>query len=208
MLLAQPDHVRTVRLLAEQVESSYANVHGAVEALVRLGYVEKLGGHRGIAVRDPAALLRAWIASGEPTALAIERFNARDTSAAALSEGARQLAGRGIRSVFSLGSALREDERWASALPQGLYCDASSDILQEAFALRPHTPFNFFILRPEPAANTEAGGIYFATREVESGSGVCLPQLIVDLNRMGGRSVEQAERLMEAWSRSLPLRSP
>ena len=107
----------------------------------------------------------------------------------------------------SLGSALREDEQWVTALPHGLYCNASADILEAAFGLRHQTPHNFLVLRPEPEADTDSGGVYIAPRSSHAGSGVFVPQLIVDLHRSGGRGPEQAERLLDTWAQGLPVRS-
>jgi hypothetical protein len=205
LLLAQPDLVVPIRKLADAVQSGYANVYNVVELLSQAGYVEKLGGHRGVRLRDPVGLLRAWIDSGETTAVAIERFNARSTTPEALRKGAAQLGALGVRSIFTLGSALLEGERWVSALPHAIYCVASREILEDAFGLRGQTPYNFLVYRPEPAADTDAGGIYTSPRQSEVGAGVALPQLIVDLHRSGGRGKEQAERLLDAWSKSLPF---
>lgn len=205
MLLAHPELVVPIRTLANHVQSGYANVYNAVELLARAGFVEKLGGHRGIRLSDPVGLLQAWIDSGDPTAAAVERFNARATTPTALATGMARLQGSGTRGIFTLASALRDEERWVSALPHGIYCAASREILEDAFGLRTQTPYNFLVFRPEPAADTDEGGVYTSPRKTENGPGVALPQLIVDFHRAGGRGKEQGQRLFEEWTRALPF---
>lgn len=204
-LLNAPGEIRTVRALSTLVETSYAYTFDAVYRLEQAGFVYRRTPRSGVILRDPVGLLRAWLESGERTAVSMESFNARSTTEKALREGSERLRAQSAPAIFTLASALETDSAVVTALPHGLYSGASIGLVQEAFGLRRQTPHNFFVLRPEPAADTSHGGIEDSVRMLPHGPAVALPQLIVDLNGVGGRAKEQADVLLEAWARSLPI---
>jgi hypothetical protein len=203
--LQTPGERWTVRQLEEKTETGYAYAHGVVAQLEQAGYLERSSRKSGFRVRDPAGLLRAWLDSAQPTAARIEAFNAPSTAPEALQRGFDSLSAEGIRSIFTLASGLKSEERFASGLPHGLYLSGSLEPVIHAFGLRRITPHNFLVMRPEVAAETEAGGIYFAPRQMPHGRSVALPQLIVDFHHSAGRGKEQAELLLERYLKSLPL---
>jgi len=205
VFLETPGERRTVRQLEEKTETGYAYAHGVVAQLEQAGYLERSSRKSGFRVRDPAGLLRAWLDSGQPTAATIEAFNAPSTTPETLQRGFDALSAEGIRSIFTLASGLKPEERFASGLPHGLYLSGSLEPVVHAFGLRRITPHNFLVMRPEVAAETEAGGIYFAPRQLPHGPSVALPQLIVDFHHSAGRGKEQAEVLLERYLKTLPL---
>ncbi len=204
-LLNAPDRRPSIRRLAEEVQAAYSYVHGIVESLQAEGFIEYRGRSGGLILRDPRGLLVAWRDRGEKTAFTTESFNARATHRDALAQGARALESRGARFVFTLASGVAEADRVVTALPHGLYCSAGLDVIAEAFSLRRQTPANFTVLRPRPASDSEAGGVFDSPRSLPWGEAVSLPQLVVDLAQSGGRGREQSDALLEQWVRSLPL---
>lgn len=205
VFLETPGERRTVRELEAKTETGYSYAHGVAAQLEQAGYLERSSKRSGFWVRDPAGLLRAWLDSGERTAATIEAFNAPSTTPEVLQRGFDALSSQGIRSIFTLASGLKPEERFASGLPHGLYLSGSLEPVVHAFGLRRITPHNFLVMRPEVAAETEAGGIYFAPRQLSHGRGVALPQLIVDFHHSAGRGKEQAEMLLERYLKALPL---
>ncbi|WP_408888511.1 hypothetical protein ACJ2CR_27245 [Myxococcus faecalis] len=201
-LLESPGRRWTVRALSDQTQTSYAYAHGVIKRLTQEGLVD-VGG--GVRLREPVGLLKTWMKHGRPTAISKEGFNAPSTTSQALEAGYRRLISQGIRSIFSLASALEPEERFVSGLPHGLYLSGSQEAAIRAFELRRMTPHNFWILRAEPSAETEVGGIYFSPRALPHGPGVALPQLAVDFQHSGGRGEEQADELLRRFARSLPL---
>ena len=204
VLLQTPTIGWTVRALSEKTQTSYAYAHGVLKRLVLEGYVQK-GLGTGLRLREPVALLNAWLESGRPTAISREGFNAPSTTPDQLKEGVSLLASQGIRAIFTLASALLPEERFVSGVPHGIYLSGSLEGAIHAFGLRRMTPHNFWVLRAEPAAETELGGVYFAPRQLPHGQGVALPQLALDLRQGGGRGTEQAEELVRRYAKALPL---
>jgi hypothetical protein len=207
-LLNAPGTPRTIRALSVETEISYGHAFEVVSALEREGYALRRSPRTGVVLRDPIGLLRAWIASDERTASAIEPFNARATTTTALRAGLDRLQQLGASAVFSLASAIPEGEEVVSAIPHAIYSTASTHLVQEAFGLRKQTPHNFLLLRPEPTADSPHGGILSGVRSLAHGPGVSVPQLIVDLHGLGGRAREQAEALLSSWARAVPLVEP
>ncbi|RKH32549.1 hypothetical protein D7Y13_12655 [Corallococcus praedator] len=209
VLLQSPAKRWTILALAQMTQTSYAYAHGVIKRLVVEGYVH--GGYAqgsrsaGFHLREPVPLLNAWLESGRPTAVSREGFNAPSTTPEQLHRGHSLLASQGIRSIFTLASALLPDERFVSGLPHGLYLSGSLEAGISAFGLRRMTPHNFWVLRAEAAAETEVGGVYHAPRSLPHGPGVALPQLAVDFQRSGGRGPEQAEELVRRFAQALPL---
>jgi len=205
LLLDAPGESWTVRSLGERTQTGYAYAHAVVTRLEQEGYLERASRKAGLRVRDPAGLLRAWVFSNQRTSVVVEAFNAPSTTPDALQRGFSTLAQQGVKAIFTLASALQPQERFASGLPHGLYLSGSLEPVVHAFGLRRLTPHNFLVMRPEVAAETEAGGVYFAPRHFPHGPGVALPQLTVDFHHSGGRGKEQAEVLLERYIQALPL---
>lgn len=205
VLLQSPGAGWTVRALSEVTETSYAYAHGVVRKLVLDGFVEQVGGRAGVRLREPVALLRAWLESGEKTAIAVEGFNAPSTAPDRLARGYSLLEEQRMGAIYTLASALLPEERFVSGLPHGLYLSGSIEAAITAFGLRRMTPHNFWVLRAEPAAETPRGGLYFKPRMLPHGPGVALPQLAVDFHRSGGRGGEQAEELVQRFAQALPI---
>lgn len=205
LLLEAPGETWTVQRLGERTQTGYAYAHAVVSRLEQEGYLERVSRKAGMRVRDPAGLLRAWMYSNQRTAVVVDAFNAPSTTPDSLQRGFSALAEEGVRAIFSLASALHPQERFASGLPHGLYLSGSLEPVVQAFGLRRITPHNFLVMRPEVAAEAEAGGVYFAPRQFSHGPGVALPQLTVDFHQSGGRGKEQAEVLLERYAQALPL---
>lgn len=205
VLLQSPGEAWTVRALSSLTQTSYAYAHGVIRKLVQDGYVEQVRRRAGVRLREPVALLRAWMESGEKTAVALEGFNAPSTTPELLTRGYADLMDQQVRAIYTLASALLPEERFVSGLPHGLYLTGSIETAIAAFGLRRMTPHNFWVLRAEPAAETEAGGIHHAVRRLSHGPGVALPQLAVDFSRSGGRGKEQANELVQRFARALPI---
>jgi hypothetical protein len=205
VLLGTPGERWTVRQLEDRTQTGYGYAHSVVAQLEQAGYLHRSSRKSGFRLRDPAGLLRAWLDSGQKTAAVVDGFNAPATTLEALQRGFSALAAQGIRSIFTLASGLHPEERFASGLPHGLYLSGSIEPVVQAFGLRRITPHNFLVIRPEAAADTEAGGVYFTPRYLPHGPSVALPQLTVDFHLNGGRGKEQAEVLLEHYIKALPL---
>ncbi len=106
--------------------------------------------------------------------------------------------------MFTLASALLPDEVNVSGLPHGIYLGGDAAPVAAALGLRRITPHNFLVLRAEPAAESDAGGIYLLPRALPHGQGIAIPQLVVDFAQAGGRGPEQAEYLLESYAATLP----
>ncbi|MGB8931711.1 MAG: hypothetical protein WCC48_10740 [Anaeromyxobacteraceae bacterium] len=78
---------------------------------------------------DATGLLKAWLNSGERTAVSITPYFAPDTRPAALAAAEAAARASGVKTVFTLASALLPSEAFVSGLPHGLY--ASGDGLSE-----------------------------------------------------------------------------
>ncbi|MDC0711975.1 hypothetical protein POL68_26140 [Stigmatella sp. ncwal1] len=204
-LLTAPEQIRTARELSEQAQTSYAYTHGVLTQLEQDGYLVRASRNTGFRVRDAVGLLRAWVESGEKTAVAAEGFHAPSTMPETLRSGYKALEEQGIHCIFTLASGLLPEERFVSGLPHGLYLTGSIEPVVQALELRRLTPHNFWVLRPEVAAETGVGGVYSSPRALPHGPGVSLPQLAVDFQHSGGRGKEQAEALVERFARDLPL---
>ncbi|WP_237077901.1 hypothetical protein [Myxococcus xanthus] len=204
-LLQSPGEAQTVRALSERTQTSYSYAYGVVRHLVLDGYVEPVGKRSGFRLRAPVRLLRAWMASGEKTSVTLDGFNAPSTTPELLGKGLERLKAQGIRGIYTLASALLPEERFVSGLPHGLYLTGSIDAAVEAFGLRRLMPHNFWVLRAEPSAETDAGGVFFSPRTLPHGPGVALPQLTVDFHQSGGRGKEQADELVRQFARALPI---
>lgn len=202
VLLQAPNEPRTIRALSQQTETSHPVAQGVLRRLVLDGYAEPTAGRLGFRLSQPVELLQAWLTSGDRTAT-VEGFNAPATTPDLLQRAFSQLQAQGVRAVFTLASALLPEERFVSGLPHGLYLSGSIEAAVSAFSLRRITPHNFWILRPEPLAETAAGGIYYAPRQLAHGPGVALPQLCVDTYQSGGRGKEQADELVRRYAQSL-----
>lgn len=204
-LLNQPDRRPTIRQLADEVRTAYSYVHGVVERLESEGFIEYGGRAKGVALRDPRGLLSALRDRGERPAAALESFNVRATNPASLRTASEVLERERVHYAFTLASGLEERDRFVTALPHGLFCSAGTELLTRAFGLRRQSPANFVVLRPRPAADSEAGGVYDSLRMLPWGKAVALPELIVDLTHAGGRGQDQSDHLLDAWVKSLPL---
>jgi hypothetical protein len=203
-LLHAPGRPFKVQEVANATESSYGYAHGVLTRLEREGFVTRPSPKGGYRLKDAAGLLRAWIESGELTAVTVEGYNAPATTPAALERAAEALRRAGVKGIFTLASALQPDELVASGLPHGIYLSGDPAPLVESLGLRRITPHNFLLLSSDPAGETDAGGIYFAPRTLPHGRGVALPQLAADFAAVGGRAREQAQHLLARYRDALP----
>jgi hypothetical protein len=203
-LLAHPGLRLKAQDIAASTQTSYAFTHGVLTRLERDGFLARSSPRTGFKLRDGAGLLRAWVESGERTALHIAPYYAPNTRTEALAAAAHASKQAGINSVFTLASALLPKEVFASGLPHGAYVSGDVTPFIESLQLETRTPHNFLLLRAEPAAETSAGGIYGASRLLPHGEAVALPQLAADFSTAGGRGREQAERLIELYAKALP----
>ena len=204
-LLDEPTRPRTASELAARTETSYAHTFNVLSRLEEEQLVDRASPRSGFRLRDPVGLLRAWLASNATTAVTTEGFFAPVTTEAALARASAAWSEAGQEAVFTLASALTAEERHVSGLPHAVYLPGDLAPLTSALQLRRTMPHNFLVLRPEPAAQSAAGGLLLSPRALPHGPGVALPQLIVDLHRFGGRGREQAEFLLERWAAALPL---
>jgi hypothetical protein len=205
VLLAQPGQRFKPAELAATARTSYAFVHGVLAKLERDGFLVRSSPRSGFRVSDATGLLKAWLSSGERTAVSITPYFAPDTRPAALAAAEAAARASGVKTVFTLASALLPGEAFVAGLPHGLYVSGDVAPIEDALKLeRATTPHNFLVLRAEPAAEASEAGIYGYTRPLAHGAGVALPQLASDFATAGGRGREQADRLVELYSKSLP----
>lgn len=215
---------RTAQAIASACDLSYVYAHGVLTKLEREGFVDRKSSHAGFRLKDPLRLLRAWIASGQRTAVAIESFNAPATSRKALADAAKKIRDTtGDVPLFSLASALEPEEIHVAALPHGAYWTGELTPLVEGFGLRRTTPHNFLVLRPDPLVWTAAGGLLLVDggnpepvgahdapeRERSAQTElrrVSLPQLAADFATLPGRGREQADFLLGLYAKRLPYR--
>jgi hypothetical protein len=209
LLLKIPELAWTAQAMAKRAEISYAAANYTLKALERDGLVFRRSPRTGYVLRDAVALLQAWINSGRKTALAVEGFHAPSTRPEILAQAEAARHASGVTGIFTLASALDPKEVFVSGLPHGIYLAGDSQPIIKALQLRRITPHNFLILRADPAAETEAGGIYLSPRLLPAGyRGVALPQLAVDFAHIGGRGAEQSQHLVELYAKASPLVLP
>jgi hypothetical protein len=204
LLLARPTDIWTARTMASASETSYVFSHGVLSVLERDGFLRRPGIRGGLQLLDGVGLLKRWSEADQAPALVVERFNAPSTETSALQAAAEALSRRGIRSIFTLASGLLPQEVFSAALPHGLYASGDFSAAENALGLRRITPYNFLLLRPHPAVDTDAGGIYCAPRALPHGQGVSVPQLVLDFQHVAGRGPEQARQLLEQLAHELP----
>lgn len=200
---------RTAQAIASACDLSYVYAYGVLTKLEQDGFVERRSARTGFRLRDPLGLLRAWIASGERTALAVEGFNAPATTKEALGGAAKRLYDEnGDQLLFSLASALEPEDRHVAGLAHGAYFTSELAPLIEALGLRRKTPHNFLVLRPDPLVWTPAGGLLLASegQPAEGPPRVALPQLAADFAALPGRGREQADFLVGVYGKALPYR--
>jgi len=117
----------------------------------------------------------------------------------------------GTASLFTLASALDEDEVHVAALPHGIYWPGELGPIVEAFGLTRTTPRNFRVLFPDPIVWTTAGGLLQddpvrpASNNAIGHNRVCMPQLIVDFSAIEGRGREQSDFLLARYAAKLPF---
>ncbi|WP_373047022.1 hypothetical protein [Vulgatibacter sp.] len=208
VLLADPTTPRTAQAMATLVGAGYATTFNALARLEHEGFAERLSARSGFFLRDPLRLVRAWIDSGERTAVAVEAYYAPAVTPEALARARAALDEQQVKGIWSLASGLAPDELHVSGLPHGIYLSGSSAPVERALQLRRTTPHNFLVLRAEPAAETDAGGIYMSPRTLGHGSGVSLIQLAVDCAGIGGRGPEQARFLIDRYADSIRRGDP
>lgn len=205
VLLAQPEQRFRPSDLASTARTSYAFAHGVLSKLERDGFLARSSPRSGFLVRDAAGLLKAWITSGEQTAVRVTPYFAPNTRPEALAAAEAAARASNVKTVFTLASALLPGEAFVAGLPHGLYVSGDVSPIEEALKLEPATtPHNFLVLRAEPAAETPEAGIYGFTRPLPYGAGVALPQLASDFATAGGRGREQADRLVDLYAKALP----
>lgn len=207
LLLADPSEPRTARRLSTLSETSYVYAHGLLTRLEQLGLVSRKSPRAGYVVADAGGLLRAWLDSGERTAVTVDAWNAPSTTPEALAKADAARRQAGVAGIFTLASALRPDEVHVGGLPHGMYLAGDAAPVVAALGLRKKGPVNFLVLRASPLVETTGGGLFHAPRSLPQGEAVALPQLIVDFAQAGGRGPEQAEFLFDRWLASLPLRA-
>ena len=207
-----PPVARSTRTIAAACDLSYVYAYGVLTKLERDGFVDRSSPHGGFRLRNPVRLLEAWIASGEQAAHAIEAFYCPVTSRQSLFVAANRVAGAtGTAPLFTLASALEEDEVHVAALPHGIYWPGELSPIVEAFGLTRMTPRNFRVLLPDPIVWTTAGGLLQddpsrpASHDAIGQNRVCMPQLIVDFSAIQGRGHEQAEFLLAQYAAKLPF---
>jgi hypothetical protein len=204
---------RTAQAIASACELSYVHAHGVLTKLEKLGFVARSSSHSGFRLEDPIGLLKAWIGSGERTAVAVEGFYCPATTRTALFAGAKKLKdATGDVALFTLASALDAEEIHVAGLAHGVYWNGELDSLVDAFGLKRTTPHNFLVLRPDPVVWTAAGGLLVVDPNRPEPVGadgfrrVALPQLSADFSTLPGRGREQADFLVGVFARRLPYR--
>lgn len=204
---------RTAQAVASACDLSYVYAHGVLTKLEQQGFVERRSSHSGFRLKDPIGLLKAWIASDERTAVAVEGFYCPATTRAALIAAAKKLKdATGDVPLFTVASALEPDEIHVAGLAHGAYWNGELDTIVDAFGLKRTTPHNFLVLRPDPLVSTAAGGIFLidSTRpEPTTADGfrrVALPQVAADFATLQGRGREQADFLLGVYAKKLPYR--
>jgi hypothetical protein len=144
------------------------------------------------------------MAEGRPAWTTITQFNAPELDPAALERAARTLRERNFEFGWTLAAGLLPynpggPAPFVHSIPVGLHYSGDVEPLVATLKLRKVTPFNFLVLRPQPALASARGGVF-----AEKGL-VPTVQQILDLNALGGRNVEQAEHLFSQWAAGLPV---
>jgi hypothetical protein len=190
--------------LASAANVSFGTSQAFLIGCEQIGFVRRDSPRSGFTTSDPVGLLRRWLEYPQVDWSSLEGFYAPSTEPPVLRE-AREEAGRlGIPVLFTLASAVREDELHVAGVPHGIYCSGDSRSLASALRLKRTTPHNFLILRPRREADTDRGGIFHLPRELDHGPGVSLPQLIKDFRAIAGRGKEQADFLLQRYLEQLP----
>ncbi len=203
-----PETAKTVQGVARHVGLSYSHAHGIMMRLEREGFLFRASSRRGFRLRDPVALLRAWRDSKERTARVLQGFRLASTARDALADGARRLERTtGYAPLFTLGSALTDEEGFATATCHGVYCRGDLSGIAECFELGTDKPYNFYALVPDDDVWTERGGLL--ERDPSSHGAldligmrrVSLPQLVVDFATLPDENLEKSDTLLLAYSK-------
>lgn len=199
---------KTVQVIARHVGLSYSHAHGIMMRLERDGFLFRASSRRGFRLLDPVALLRAWRDSKERTARVLQGFHLASTSRGALAEGARRLQqATGYAPLFTLGSALTDEEGFATAACHGVYCRGDLSGIAECFELGTEKPYNFYALVPHDDVWTDRGGLLerdpsrIGVSEPAGLVRVSLPQLVVDFATLPVEDVEKSDTLLLSYSK-------
>lgn len=203
-LLVHPGRRFRVQALADLAGVSFAFAYRVLGRLEAEAYVERPSPRGGYALRDPAALLRAWATSPAGASAGVARFYAPNTRPEALARAAARAAEAGVLVRFTLASGLLPDERFVAGLPHGAYVSGDIRGFAEALGLEDTTPHNFWVFRGDPRADVGAGGVDEGARALDVGSGVSIAQLAVDVASVPGRGIDAMERLVDVYGKSLP----
>lgn len=204
-LLVHPGQRFPVQVIADAAGVSFAFAYRVLGRLESEGYVERPSPRGGYATRDAAALLRAWATSPEGASASIARFYAPNTRPEALARAAAKASEAGVRVHFTLASGLRPEEVIVAGLPHGAYLSGDLRVFGEALDLEDTTPHNFWVFRGDPRADLGAGGVEEGARELDVGPGVSLAQLAVDVASVPARGLDAMERVVNVFTRQLPL---
>lgn len=186
-----------VRELASESGVSFGLAQSVLAQLEADGYMHRKSPKSGYHLRDPAGLLRRWSEADEGTSAETRAFYAPSIQREVLRRAFDDLTRARVRCAFTLAAGLTEQERQVSALQFGLYVVGSIASVIEALELRPTTPHNFLVHVPHAEHETDRGGVFYGSRDLEIGKGVGLPQLAIDLAALGGRAREQSNLLIE-----------
>ena len=200
-LLDSPGTALQAKEIAARTQMSFSYCYALLLRLESEGFVDRRTPRTGFRLIRPVDLLRKWIESGYRAAASIEPFYAPSTSARDLDRLAQRLERAQVPFSCTLLTAIPEGEIMTGGIPHGLYLGGDVSPAVEELALRKVTPHNFLVLRPEADAAMAPYGVFRKGARF-----VSRPQLILDLVRHGGaRGREQAEHVLHAWARDLPV---
>lgn len=200
-LLESPGAPLQAKEVSARTRTSFSYCYALLLRLEAEGFVDRRSPRTGFRLMRPVDLLRGWLDSGYRPAAAVEPFYAPSTGPRDLDRVARTLEDAGVHFAFTLLSATPEAEIVTGGMPHGMYLAGDVRRVADELKLRKITPHNFLILRPEAHAATTSYGVFRDQKRI-----VSRPQLALDYVAYGGgRGREQADQLLNAWARELPL---
>lgn len=201
MLLSNPFHPFRLEDIASETQLSVGQVFQVTKRLHEDGFLERTS--QGRMLTRPRAMLRAFakeLKEDYSERRRIFRGFTEEPSNSLTRRLTQLCSDRQIRCAFTLASGLEPHERNMRENLTAAYLEIDGELIRDDLHIEAvDRGANVLLMTPPKPDNTEAGGVFYRTRLLESSGlvGVHPVQLYVDFSMQGGRGEEQAEFLLE-----------
>ncbi len=201
MLLANPFQPFRLEEIASATRLSVGQVFQVTKRLHEDGFLERTS--QGRMLTRPRPMLRAFakeLRENYSDQRHVFRGFTEEPSESLTKRLAQLCSDRQIRCAFTLGSGLEPYERNMREQMTAAYLEIDGDLIRDELRIEAvDRGANVLLMTPPKPDNTDAGGVFYRTRLLESSGlvGVHPVQLYIDFSMQGGRGEEQAEFLLE-----------